>query len=232
MHSRRHLRPLALEIRSISEFIEHIVYHCSARTTLIICSSRESCMEEILAAIPSPRDEDTEGNNDSEESTHTLLTPTLYTIAMTASLDLVFTSTLPQLRAYLSNCQPKKTSQIDSTRLESPGRRSPILAILGLASLHRSTAEHSTQGLSRTISSAAETAYHTRRRLILAEPSLPKPQEGNGVSAEYVSNPWKEQISLLSDSIRVSSGQRMFAGRSVELGAVVGKWCRFAQTYM
>lgn len=40
-------------------------------------------------------------------------------------------------------------------------------------------------------------------------------------------DPWRQHVPFLNGSIRVSGGERLWAGRLVEVGKVVGKWCRF-----
>ena len=106
-----------------------------------------------------------------------------------------------------------------------------MLAIWGLASLHRSTAEHSAQGLSRTLAAAVETAKVNGQRLVLAEGiALDGGVEGEGVEGEGVGSggePWKEQVPLLSGSVRFGGEERVWAGRTVEVRKVVGRWCRF-----
>ena len=101
-----------------------------------------------------------------------------------------------------------------------------MLAIWGLASLHRSTAEHSAQGLSRTLAAAVETAKVNGQRLVLAEASTSDgdvEDEGAGSGGD----PWREQVPLLSGSVRFGGEERVWAGRTVEVRKVVGRWCRF-----
>ena len=232
VNSPENLRPLAVTVSSTIGFVEHVIRHHSAPTTLVICSSRESFLKEMQTAICGARSDNQDDSSLDEESPHPLLVPTLHTIAETASINMVFTPSLPQLRAYLSIYHSQRTSQATPINLQNPGQRIPLLAILGLANLHRSTAEQSAQGISRTLSSAIEAAYHMKRRLILAEMPLPEVYEGRELPTVDVRNPWKEQISLLSGSVRVSGGQRVFAGRSVEVGDIVGKWCSFVSLYV
>lgn len=101
-----------------------------------------------------------------------------------------------------------------------------MLAVWGLASLHRSTAEHSAQGLSRSLAIAIETAKLNGQRLVLAEPrALNGDFEYDGIGSG--GEPWKEEVPLLSGSVRFGGEDRAWAGKRVEVGRVVGRWCQF-----
>lgn len=101
-----------------------------------------------------------------------------------------------------------------------------MLAVWGLASLHRSTAEHSAQGLSRSLTAAVEAAKFNGQRLVLAESRpLSEDVEYEGVGSE--GDPWKEQVPLLSGSVRFGGEDRVWAGKTVEVERVVARWCRF-----
>lgn len=101
-----------------------------------------------------------------------------------------------------------------------------MLAIWGLANLHHSTGEHSAQGLSRSLAAVVETAKLNGQRLVLAESrALNGEVEYEGVGR--VIDPWKEQVPLLSGSVRFGGEDRVWAGNTVEVERVVGRWCRF-----
>ncbi len=101
-----------------------------------------------------------------------------------------------------------------------------MLAVWGLANLHRSTAEHSAQGLSRSLAAAVETAKVNGQRLVLAESiALNGEIEYEGIGS--AGDPWKEQVPLLSGSVRFGGEDRVWAGKTVALERVVGRWCRF-----
>lgn len=101
-----------------------------------------------------------------------------------------------------------------------------MLVVWGLANLHRSTTEHSAQGLSRSLAAAVETAKRNGQRLVLAESRvLDGVIEYEGIG--NVTDPWKEQVPLLSGSVRFGGEDRVWAGKLVEVETVVGRWCRF-----
>lgn len=66
------------------------------------------------------------------------------------------------------------------------------------------------------------------QRLVLAE-SRPLSGEVKFVSISNagVGDPWKEQVPLLSGSVRFGREERAWAGKTVEVERVVGRWCRF-----
>ena len=101
-----------------------------------------------------------------------------------------------------------------------------MLAVWGFANLHRSTAEHSAQGLSRSLAAAVETAKFTGQRLVLAESRMFIGEVGYE-DVGSVGDPWKEQVPLLSGSVRLGGEGRLLAGKTVEVERVVGRWCRF-----
>ena len=103
-----------------------------------------------------------------------------------------------------------------------------MLAIWGLVNLHRLTAEHSAQGLSRSLAAVVETAKLNGQRLVLAE-TMTLNAEVESVGTSSVDDPWKEQVPLLSGSVRFGGEDRMWAGKTVEVARVVAKWCRFVK---
>ena len=221
-------KPIAVQVRGVQELINRIIQHQSIHKTLLICSSREEFHREMLAATSSISDEGETMTDRGEDSQNRLLIPTLHLIATTAKVKLIFAPTLAHLRAYLSVHQLSQTQQATITHKQTSSQV-PVLAIWGLVCLHRSTTEHSAQGLSRTLSAAAEVACHASQRLILVESRIPEIYEGGESAEEIVHCPWKELIPLLSGSVRISGDQRTFAGRRIEVGDVMAKWCSFEQ---
>lgn len=103
-----------------------------------------------------------------------------------------------------------------------------MLAVWGLANLHRLTAEHSAQGLSRSLAAVVETAMLNGQRLVLAE-SITLNTEVESVRTGSEDDPWKEQVPLLSGSVRFGGEDRMWAGKTVVAARVVAKWCQFVK---
>lgn len=225
--------PIALAPLLWTDFINFILRQHTSPTTLIVCSSRDAFLEELQACInhTHPRDPTADSSNEASldsrhPAPHPLLIPTIHLIAKSRSVNLAFAPTLLHLRAYLATYVSSVKSLSTSSASTKPGSQYPMLAVWGLADLHRSTAEHSAQGLSRTLVVAVETAKLNGQRLVLAESkALDGGVEHEGVGS--VGDPWKEQVPLLSGSVRFGEEDRVWAGRTVEVARVVGRWCRF-----
>ena len=73
-----------------------------------------------------------------------------------------------------------------------------------------------------------ETAKVNGQRLVLAEAAAldeDEDVENGGMSGG--GDPWRQQVPLLSGSVRFGGEDRVWAGRTVEVKRVVGRWCRF-----
>lgn len=226
-------QPIAVVSSYRVELIDYILKAPAAPTNLIICASRESFLQHLQADVQSAHLASSPSNKHNVTTAlHPLLIPTIHLLAATRSIRLAFTPSLPHLRAYLATFE--STTETDTHPASSQNRSScsPVLVILGLVALHHSTSEYSAQGLSRSIAIAVEAANSTSMKLILAE--LRK-ENGNQISTadnEIVNgtrhDPWKENIPLLNGSTGFGSEERVWAGRTISIGRVIGRWCKFA----
>ncbi|KAI4277101.1 MAG: hypothetical protein LQ337_002022 [Flavoplaca oasis] len=168
------------------------------------------------AELADPR---TQSEEEGEETFHPLLVPNIHQLAASKTVSMAFASSLPHLRAYLASYLPPKNLL-----------KCPLLIIYGLIDLHRATTDYSVQGLSRSLAIAVETAELSSMRLLLVEDSADwacsNLESGSEAAAVNVNDPWKEQVPFLNSSV-LSSGDRLAAGRTVEIGAVIAKWCDF-----
>ena len=224
----RSKHPVALFPILPTEFLEYILQHHQPPTTIIICSTREAFLQELKASIAfsAPTAESAEN---SSSQVHHLLKPTLHLIATSRSVNLTFTPTLPHLRAYLATYNPETALLSSTSGSETRSRaQKPILSIWGFATIHRSTADHSAQGLSRTLAAAVEAARLAGQQLVFAESVGTLDEEGVEVGYRSL-EPWREQVPLLSGSVRFGGEGSGLGGRLVEVGAVVGRWCRFVR---
>ena len=225
--------PVALPPLLGIEFLSWLLKHHEEPTTLLICCSREAFLTDLQANLHKiPRENNATTPNDGNQGlAHPLLNPTIHLISRSRSIHLVFVPTLPHLRAYLSTytLPPNCKSSLTSTK---SGFRVPILAIWGLVYAHRSTAEHSAQGLSRTLAAAAELASLAEQRLVLAEAKTLDIGEQYGDTEAFditVVDPWKEQVPVLSGSMRFGGEDRVWAGKTIEVGRILARWCRFVK---
>ena len=218
----KRMNPVALPPLLCAQFLDYVLQHHAPPTTLIICSTREAFLEQLQVSIDHCQ-ASTEDTNDIISPTDYLSLPTIHLIATSRTIHLAFTPTLPHLRAYLAMYSPENST----ARVFLTSRpQKPLLAIWGLANLHRSTAEHSAQGYSRTLASAVEAARAGRQRMVLAESSRVFVQ-GEAGEGDAWDETWREQVPLLSGSVKFGREERGWTGRTVEIGAVVGRWCRF-----
>jgi len=214
-----------------SDFIAYVLRPHQAPTTVVICSSREAFLDELRACFvdhtAGPSASPTEG---SSRPWHSLLVPTLHLIAKSQSVSLVFAPTLPHLRAFLSTYSFPAKPEFSPSAMTKRGSQVPMLAIWGFARLHQSTVEHSAQGLSRTLATVVEATRTGGQKLVLAEPKeryeRRNDEDANG-GDERFEDPWKEQVPLLSGSVRFGGEERAWAGKTIEVGRIVAKWCNF-----
>lgn len=212
--------PIALASPRLVELIKYIIKAHTIPSTLIICTSRESFLGNLQAHF----------HRSDSASLHPLLVPTIHLLAATRTIRLAFIPTLGHLRAYLATFQSTLETATHSSRYQSLGPSSPMLFIFGLVALHHSTNEYSAQGLSRSLALAVEAANNTDGRLVLVEHS--KEDENGGLNNDIEENhiqkePWSDQVPLLNESIRLGGEDRVWSGRTVEIGRIVGRWCKF-----
>ena len=214
------------------DFLEYVLRNSAAPSTIVVCSSREAFLERIDLSIRESLDNSVSNLTEADASRpqHALLLPTIHLLARSRDIDLAFTPTLQHLRAYLAtqNAHRAHIRDIETPGMSSP--HSPMLTILGLLEIHRSTSEFSAQGLSQTISIAVEASLALGRKLIVAE-ILPPIEDKDAMGTdenenEVQSDPWVEQIPILNGSIRSGDEERVWAGRTIEIARVVGRWCR------
>ena len=219
--------PIAILPENPIDLLQWLLRNCDAPTTLVICSDRDSFLDYLSTFVEATRDPET-----GEIAPCSLLTPRIHLISSSQKIKILFTPSLAHLRAYLCAVAVESSNESinteDSLGVGKAKKKARFLVIWGLAAIHRSTLEHSAQGLSRTMAAAVEAADGLRRRLLLAEthaPDLLLEEEGD---SGRQASAWREQIPLLSGSVRFGGEHRGWGVKTIEVGAVVEKWCRFA----
>ena len=216
------------------DFIDYILHSHSVPTTLVVCSSREIFLELLQSSIhnthPTVRSDTPE--NGIPKTLHRFLIPTIHLLATSRTVKLAFAPTLPHLRAFLAVFGHSLESVASTCSYEKTGTCTPTLAILGLVALHQFTGEYSAQGLSRTLANAVDAADSADVRLVLAELRVQQAMEqaiddGGPIIEVQEIDPWKEQVPLLSNSIRIGDDQRAWAGKTIDVARVVERWCHF-----
>lgn len=229
-------QPTVLYPLSLPGLLDYILSTQSdtARTVLVICSSRETFLADLLESLQQGR------NDDQKSNLHDLSTPTLYNLSTTQHVKLVFCPSVQALLAYLTAYGLPQTKDVGHIG----GRER--LVLVNLLAMHAPTTSFSAQGLSRAFATAAETALRTGAVLQVVEcqgrpMSVEEPGEGEedtvmedeheqeNVHVE-VKDPWDQEVSILNVSARrfgSGSGERAWAGRTVKARRIAGRWFRF-----
>ena len=229
------LQPIALSPSNPQAFLQFILEHSLKATTLIICSTREAFLDDLQEpnqAATGPHEHDS-ADQVANQQTDALIYPSLRQIAVSRCVKLVFVSTIPQLRAYLSTYQASSYESPDNHTHDAPTQRQRLLAIWGLLNLHRSGFEYSAQGLCRTLGSAVDAAHFSKQRLILGEkPVTTIPARADVAEVADVEsgsrNPWEESIPLLNSSA-MHGDERMLLRRSIQIRTILQRWCHFQE---
>lgn len=193
----------------VTDFLQSILEQDPSFTVLIICMTRETFLEHLLAAIHL--------HTASGAGHHQLLTKTLGLLSKSSNVRTVFCPTLEHLRAYVSAGMRDKMPKVDDD-----GRQMsrPLLAIFNPLSLHQSTMEFSAQGLSRTLASVVEVSSGSNIDIVLCEcrDALDSDSTESGEALWYVDVP------LLSSSLRTGVDGNYWTGRAVPVKRVVQRW--------
>ena len=195
----------------VTDFLRHILYHNEAHsTTLLVCSTREHFLEQLVAAIRAPAD----GMAASEGPQ--LLTKTIALLSQSSKIKLVSCPTLENLRAYIS------VLRMANIKPQESNSRS-LLGVLNLLALHRSTSEFSAQGLSRTLAAAVEVTARQGVNLVLCE-CLDATDGTDGERGEPL---WSVQVPLLNQTARNGTEESTGRGGNVTAKKVAQRWVEF-----
>ena len=216
---------------SLTSFLDFILESHTSPSTLVICSTREDFLQMLLSIYrPSERDiSSISEHSDGSIIETTLLVPTIHLLAMSRTINLAFTPTLTNLRAYLAVYEPRVRPTGLGVTCDESCKRTPMLGILNVLQLHRGTGDFSAQGMSRTLAAAVDAAARSDMQLFLGE--LPVCDDENGDRDAQIhpseGDLWSEQVPLLCGSLRFGEDQRIWAGRTVEIRQVAARWCKF-----
>lgn len=236
-------RPTVLHPIELATFIQHTLFRMKGTFHLVVCSSQEVFLRELLASIQHEKqlalDEaeasglPTEKLAQLAKRKHDLLVPTLMLLANAQNIQITFCESIPQLHTYLSvyTFPPQPiTSEAGTTR--------QTIALINPIALHRTISSFSAQGLSRTFAAAVEASSQSQARLLVVEcPSRHSAPEGDVEmgSDDAVcevggpgADPCEEEISILNVTTKsFGAGERGWVGRTVRVRAVAERWCVF-----
>lgn len=230
--------PIVLYSLTLPELLNYILTTESftAHTILIVCSSRETFLQQLSQSLQ-PREDN------QNESTYDLVTPTLHNLSSTRHVKLAFCASVQALLAYLTahgraGCKHElEAGKIDKLILVNP------------LALHAPTPSFSAQGLSRSFAAAAEAALRSGAELQVVECRIKKErseeqdeeampitngddEENNNINTDddQIADPWEQEVSILNVSSRrfgSGSGERLWAGRTVKAKRIAARWFRF-----
>ena len=202
----------------------------STQTNLIVCSSKEDFLGQIIPALDGHDDESRpttprsgEGHSQPDPASpprlsRDFLSPILHLLSTSQSVNLIFCPTIPTLRGYLSGYVSLPGPASCESRPSSLHASQVI--VLNLLALHHGSSEFNLQGLSRSFATAVAAAHRTSRHLTLAEcrdisdPS--SPIRGSGL--------WQAEVPLLSGSIKIGEGGASWGRRTISVLKVASRW--------
>ncbi|GAQ44385.1 hypothetical protein AKAW_08075 [Aspergillus niger] len=216
----------------ITDFLQHIITQDAPTTILLICSTKEQFLEQLLLASGP-------GTEEHNQHNHILTKNTIGVLSKSSSIKLVYCPTLEHLRAYLSVIRSSEDGvglqrELLTTTAEEKGRQTkqpppppPLMAILNPLALHVPTSEFSAQGLSRTFAAVVEVADRGGMDLVLCEcrDVGNSTGVGSGIGRGEVS--WHTQVPLLNSSVQVGEESTSYRGGGVPVKRVVQRWFEF-----
>ncbi|KAF2248706.1 hypothetical protein BU26DRAFT_427481 [Trematosphaeria pertusa] len=229
--------PTVLSPLTLPALLNHVLTTQSsdAPTTLIICSSREVFLQDLWASLQHQAGRE-------EESLHQLIAPSLHNLFTARHIGIAFCASVPVLLAHLTAYGAAGSKQSGL----SEGRDKERVVLVNPLSLHEPTPSFSAQGLSRTFAVAVETTARvgallclvecqgTRRDLDLHSEEADVEMRNGENEGHDAKDPWEQEVSILNVSARrfgSGSGDRAWAGRTVKVKRIAGRWFRFQRHY-
>lgn len=229
-------------------FIQYVLDHHAPPSTVVVCSTREVFLEELLNATKAARP--ATGHEEEEQTGEVpvkdafpippqflLQAPTLRLLSSSRTIRVTFCPDITHLRAMLAvHAARSATQMVEESRHAA---RMPILAVLNPLQLHEPTSAYSAQGLNRTFATAVEAAHHAGQKLVIAECStLRSPrmrpessdgfEEAAGDTEAAPETPWDREVSILNVTTKsFGAGERGWVGRTVRIRKVAERWCTF-----
>lgn len=234
-----------LAIASIADLVNFILHETNSSTTVVICSTRERFLEQLVASVSSQLQEHEQHRVSENESSsllevdqpspikppttaESLLSNTIGSIASSQRVKLVFCPSLAHLRACISTFQLRPSHSNIDPKKQDAGRQRPVIAILDFLAVHYMSTQFSAQGLSQTLALAVETAARTDSTILLCECN----DAVNSGDRDHGPRLWDLHVPLLnggtirSDNERASSS---WSGRHVTVRQVAQRWFKFEE---
>jgi hypothetical protein len=229
--------PTVLYPFTLPGLLHYIVTTQAPSTTLIICSSRESFLQDLVYSLEQDLSQEHNRNSNLQD----LVTPSLHNLFTTRHVKLAFCASVQALLAYLTAYGRNETS---STHPKD-SQHKPRLVLVNPLALHAPTPSFSAQGLSRAFAAATETALRSNAVLQVIECQVKRPriensdgedvdmtegEESHAKEEVEEKDPWDQEVSILNVSARrfgSNSGERAWAGRTLKAKSIAARWFRF-----
>lgn len=211
-----------------SELLADILRRCVHPTTLVVCASQADFITDFLSE--SSRDD--EGAQLRDGLVQSSSSSTLLQLAVSRHIRVAFVPTVVHLRAFLAAFDPgtsrvgpppemeSSSGSIDGSdsieRSVAPPAARPSLFVYGFVQLHRNTSEWSAQGLAASAAVLVETAGRFGFDACIVDGRHPST---GGLD---------ERVPVLSTVPRRQLQRAGYPLRTQRLGAVLGRWFRFA----
>ncbi|EER38287.1 conserved hypothetical protein [Histoplasma capsulatum var. duboisii H88] len=222
--------PSVRSLDSAPDYVEYLLSRDASTTTLIVCSTRDAFLQQLYTSIAptapgaeQPSSPQNGHHGDSHKCSHRRLFNTIGSIARAKRLTLAFCPSLEHFRAYISvfRCPQLLSPQQECSHLSY--RKRPVLAVLGLVSLHYDTSQFSAQGIAKNLALAVEIAAREMVDLTLCECVAVGREGASGSSL------WDADVPLLSGQTlaTVTGGNSANLGRTVKVKQVAKRWFYF-----
>lgn len=220
-------RPSVLSPASPTELLTYVISHCRYPTTVIVGSSRQdfaaALSRDALPLVePATGTERPQAEETQRPPKHLLLGQTLLQMAVSRHIRIVFTSSVTHFRAWTAVFSPNESKLTAPPAPQSS--EGSILLAYGFIGLHRDTSEWSAQGLGTSAATLIEAAARHGFKAVIMEP---KEEDRQEVVEEEAGPPLfgDEKVPLLKGIAMRDDGT--WAGRTVELRRVLGRWFEF-----
>ncbi|KAG8669012.1 hypothetical protein FPOAC2_08323 [Fusarium poae] len=211
-------QPVVLAPATPSELLSYIISYQRYPTTLIIGSSKAEFHSSLVEDVTHHLTLQEDNTEDSAtEPSHVLLKSSLYQIAISRHIRIIFTPTVTHLRAYLSVFTPTN-SLLPAPPNHASDSRTSLLLVYGLLALHRDASEWSAQGIGNSTALLVDAASRNGFKAAVVEPK--------GVGGhEDLEQLGEEMIPLLNGTAKRDDG--IWSGRTVSIKQVLNRWFKF-----
>lgn len=200
----------------IHDLLREILSGTRQVNEILICSSRDEFVDQLVSYICAPHTANTEQETDAADDRYVcdpnlLLHPTLQLLTLSDRIRLSFCPTISIFRAQLARL------------LHEAHPETPRLLILNVLLLHHDTSEFTLQGLSRTFAAVASLSVQFTGSVELIECLDIHENSGRPSGLRL----WDAEVPLLSSSIKIKEAGLGWARRLCPIKRIAARWFNF-----